>query len=180
MTAWAGWREVVGFLIREKEGKKILGIGKIYDIFVGSGVSEKILTKGNTDGLNKTLCAIKESDADLIFTNLVDTDMLYGHRNNAEGYAKAIEEIDSYLPKIMNAMTDDDLLIITADHGNDPTFTSNGHTRENVPVIIYSRNFKEPHRLAPFETFADIGATIAENFDLDQPEIGKSILDELE
>ena len=128
--------------ILEKNNKKVLGIGKIYDIFVGSGVSEKILTKGNTDGLNKTLEAIKSSDADFIFTNLVDTDMLYGHRRDSSGYKKAIEEIDSYLDKFTNAMTNDDILIITADHGCDPTFRGTDHTREMVPYLMYSKNIK--------------------------------------
>ncbi len=128
--------------ILEKEGKKNLGIGKIYDIFVGSGVSEKILTKGNKDGLNKTLQAIQESDADLIFTNLVDTDMLYGHRRDALGYKKAIEEIDSYLPKFIEAMKDNDILIITADHGCDPTHKGTDHTREQVPYLMFKKGLK--------------------------------------
>ncbi len=126
--------------ILDKSNKKVLGIGKIYDIFVGSGVKEKILTKGNTDGLKKTLDSIKTSDADFIFTNLVDTDMLYGHRRDALGYKKAIEEIDSYIPLFIDSMTDDDILIITADHGCDPTFRGTDHTREMVPYLMYSKN----------------------------------------
>lgn len=129
--------------ILEDNNKKVLGIGKIYDIFVGSGVSEKVLTKGNTDGLNKTLDAIKTSDADFIFTNLVDTDMLYGHRRDPEGYKKAIEEIDSYIPQMIENLKDDDILIITADHGCDPTFRGTDHTREMVPYLCYSKNKKE-------------------------------------
>ena len=125
--------------ILEKNHKKTLGIGKIYDIFVGSGISEKILTKGNTDGLNKTLEAIKNSTSDLIFTNLVDTDMLYGHRRDAMGYKKAIEEIDSYIPSFIENMTDEDILIITADHGCDPTFRGTDHTREMVPYLMYKK-----------------------------------------
>ncbi len=125
----------------QKQGKKTLGIGKIYDIFVGSGVSEKILTSGNTDGLNKTLSAMKESDADLIFTNLVDTDMLYGHRRDSMGYKKAIEEIDSYIPKFIEAMNDEDILIITADHGCDPTYKGTDHTREQVPYLMYKKGY---------------------------------------
>ncbi|MBQ4645714.1 MAG: phosphopentomutase [Candidatus Gastranaerophilales bacterium] len=125
--------------ILQKQGKKTLGIGKIYDIFVGSGVDEKILTKGNTDGLNKTLEAIKNSDADLIFTNLVDTDMLYGHRRDSFGYKKAIEEIDSYIPKFINSMTNEDILIITADHGCDPTHKGTDHTREQVPYLMFKK-----------------------------------------
>ena len=124
----------------EKNGKNVLGIGKIYDIFVGSGITEKILTKGNTDGLNQTLNAIKSSDCDFIFTNLVDTDMLYGHRRDAIGYKKAIEEIDSYIPKFIDSMKDDDILIITADHGCDPTFRGTDHTREQVPYLMYSKS----------------------------------------
>lgn len=131
--------------ILQKNGKKTLGIGKIYDIFVGSGISEKQLTKGNTDGLNKTLSAIKESDCDLIFTNLVDTDMLYGHRRDAFGYKKAIEEIDSYIPKFIENMSDDDILIITADHGCDPTFKGTDHTREQVPYLMYSKKIKSDY-----------------------------------
>ena len=123
----------------EKAGKKTLAIGKINDIFVGSGVSEKILTAGNTDGLNKTLEAIKSSNCDLIFTNLVDTDMLYGHRRDYIGYKRAIEEIDSFIPKFIEAMKQDDILIITADHGCDPTFRGTDHTREQVPYLMYSK-----------------------------------------
>ncbi len=116
-----------------------MGIGKIYDIFVGSGIDEKILTKGNTNGLDMTLDAIKNSKCDFIFTNLVDTDMLYGHRRDYIGYKKAIEEIDGYIPKMIENMTDDDILIITADHGCDPTFKGTDHTREMVPYIMYSK-----------------------------------------
>lgn len=136
----------------------VLGIGKIEDIFVGNGISHAIHTGGNTEGLEITLKAVKNElnldeikcskydvksfDKQFIFTNLVDTDMLYGHRNNYEGYAKAIEEIDSYLPKIIDAMTDEDLLIITADHGCDPTVAGTDHTREQVPLLIYSKTNK--------------------------------------
>lgn len=148
--------------ILEKNGKKTLGIGKIYDIFVGSGVSEKILTKGNTDGLNKTLDAIKNSKADFIFTNLVDTDMLYGHRRDALGYKKAIEEIDSYIPKFIEAMSDEDILIITADHGCDPTFKGTDHTREQVPYLCYSK-VKKPQNIGTKETFTYAADVIKEH-----------------
>jgi len=123
----------------QKNNRKTLGIGKIYDIFVGSGIDEKISTKGNTDGLNKTLEAIKNSKCDFIFTNLVDTDMLYGHRRDSFGYKKAIEEIDSYIPQFIENMHENDLLIITADHGCDPTFRGTDHTREKVPYLAYSK-----------------------------------------
>ena len=112
--------------------------------------------------------------------NLSDFDSLYGHTRDIEGYARAIEELDVDIPIILNKLELEDLLIITADHGNDPTFQGNDHTRENVPVILYSRNFKNNKRLPAFETFANIGATIADNFNVSLPPIGKSILNELE
>ncbi len=122
----------------EKEGGKVYAIGKIKDIFTGKGVTESKPTGGNTDGLKATLDAIQnKKDFNLIFTNLVDTDMLYGHRRDSFGYKKAIEEIDSYLPAFIQAMNKDDILIITADHGCDPTYKGSDHTREKVPVIIY-------------------------------------------
>ena len=121
-----------------KNNGKVYAIGKIKDIFTGKGISESKPTGGNTEGLNATLDAIQnKKDSSLIFTNLVDTDMLYGHRRDYSGYKKAIEEIDSYLPKFIQNMDENDLLIITADHGCDPTYKGSDHTREMVPVIIY-------------------------------------------
>ncbi len=124
-----------------KNNKKVLGIGKIYDIFSGSGITDKIPTKGNTEGLKVTLNSITDRNFDLIFTNLVDTDMLYGHRRDSLGYKKAIEEIDSYIPKFIEAMSNNDILIITADHGCDPTFRGSDHTRERVPYLMYKKNY---------------------------------------
>lgn len=115
----------------------------------------------------------------LCVTNLCDFDSLYRHTRDVLGYGRAIEEFDVDIPIILNKLELDDLLIITADHGNDPTFKGNDHTRENVPVIMYSRNFKKPGRLKQFDTFANIGATIADNFDVTAPEIGVSVLEEL-
>lgn len=127
----------------EDAGLKVYGIGKIEDIFSKSGVTHAVHTGSNKEGLELTLDAVKNHiDKSFIFTNLVDTDMLYGHRNDAKGYGKAIEEIDTYLDDIMNAMTDEDLLIITADHGCDPTVEGTDHTREKVPVLIYSKTNK--------------------------------------
>lgn len=143
----------------EKNNKKVLGIGKIYDIFVGSGITEKILTKGNTDGLNKTLEAIKSSDCDLIFTNLVDTDMLYGHRRDSFGYKKAIEEIDGYIPKFIDNMTQNDILIITADHGCDPTYIGSDHTREQVPYLEYSKT-KKPENIGVKDSFTYVSEVV--------------------
>lgn len=162
----------------------VLGIGKIEDIFVGKGISHAIHTGGNTQGLEITLKAIKNElnleeletnnykiknyDKYFIFTNLVDTDMLYGHRNDPAGYAKAIEEIDSYLPEIMNNMTKDDLLIITADHGCDPTVPGTDHTREQVPVIIYSKNITAGP-LPEINSFEYISERIKEWLEIEQP-----------
>lgn len=124
----------------EASGLKVYGIGKIEDIFSKSGVTYAVHTGSNKEGLELTLDAVKNhADKSFIFTNLVDTDMLYGHRNDAKGYGQAIEEIDTYLDDIMSAMTDEDLLIITADHGCDPTVKGTDHTREKVPVLIYSK-----------------------------------------
>lgn len=123
-------------------GKKVLSIGKIKDIFVNSGISEAIPTGSNKEGLEATLKSIKEKKWDLIFTNLVDTDMLYGHRRDAFGYKGAIEQIDLYLGDILPSLDSDDLLIITADHGCDPTFRGTDHTREMVPILVYNKNLQ--------------------------------------
>ena len=123
-------------------GKKVLSIGKIKDIFVNSGISEAIPTGSNKEGLEATVKSLKEKKWDLIFTNLVDNDMLYGHRRDSYGYKCAIEQIDSYLSEIISSLDSDDLLIITADHGCDPTFTGTDHTREMVPVLVYNKNLK--------------------------------------
>lgn len=157
-----------------QNGGHVLGIGKIEDIFVKSGISHSLHTGSNKEGLELTLAAVKndfdmnsikifdcESSANcqLIFTNLVDTDMLYGHRNDFEGYGKAIEEIDAFLPKIMFAMEEDDLLIITADHGCDPTVSGTDHTREQVPVLIWSKSI-EPENLGIKSSFAYIADVV--------------------
>ena len=123
-------------------GKKVLSIGKIKDIFVNSGISGAIPTGSNKEGLEATVKSLKEKKWDLIFTNLVDTDMLYGHRRDSYGYKCAIEQIDSYLSEIISSLDSDDLLIITADHGCDPTFTGTDHTREMVPVLVYNKNLR--------------------------------------
>ena len=123
-------------------GKKVLSIGKIKDIFVNSGISEAIPTGSNKEGLEATLKSIKEKKWDLIFTNLVDTDMLYGHRRDAFGYKGAIEQVDLYLGDILPSLDSDDLLIITADHGCDPTFRGTDHTREMVPILVYNKNLQ--------------------------------------
>lgn len=158
----------------------VIGIGKINDIFDGEGINKKIKATSNAEAVNKLTDIMDKNFTGLCMVNLADFDSLYGHVRDVDGYARAIEELDVDVPIILNKLDLDDLLIITADHGNDPTFKGNDHTRENVPVIIYSRNFKNPKRLKVFDTFANIGATIADNFDVEMPPIGTSILDELE
>lgn len=162
-----------------KDSYNVIAIGKINDIFDGQGINKNIKASSNQEAINKLTDIMDKKFTGLCMVNLSDFDSIYGHARDVEGYAHAIEELDVDIPIIINKLELDDLLIITADHGNDPTFKGNDHTRENVPVIIYSRNFKEPKRLKVFETFANIGATIAENFEVQKPEIGESILEEL-
>jgi len=140
------------------EGKNILGIGKIEDIFCNRGITHVNHTTNNLDGVNATIESFS-GNADLIFTNLVDFDMLYGHRNDADGYGAALEYFDTRLPEIVAAMGADDILFITADHGCDPTTASTDHSREYVPVLVYGKTIK-PADLGTRETFADLGATV--------------------
>ena len=134
-----------------------------------------IKASNNNEAINKMTDIIDKSFTGLCMVNLCDFDSLYGHLRDVDGYGRAIEELDVDIPIIINKLELDDLLIITADHGNDPTFPGNDHTRENVPIILYSRK-----RLEAFDTLANIGALIADNFDVEMPEIGKSILDQLD
>lgn len=163
----------------EEKKLSVISIGKIYDIFNGKGITKKVSSANNKDGVDKLLEIMDKKFTGLCFINLNDFDTIYGHRRDVEGYARAIEELDVEIPMILNKLNNDDLLIITADHGNDPTFKGTDHTRENTPVIIYSRIFIEPKMLPIMNTFADIGATIADNFELDPPMIGTSYLKEL-
>lgn len=162
-----------------EESYNVIAIGKINDIFDGQGINKNIKANNNAEAVNKLLDIMDKNFTGLCVTNLSDFDSLYGHTRDVLGYGRAIEEFDVDIPIILNKLELDDLLIITADHGNDPTFKGNDHTRENVPVIMYSRNFKKPGRLKQFDTFANIGATIADNFEVTAPEIGVSVLDEL-
>ena len=158
----------------------VISIGKINDIFDGEGITKIVKSSNNNmDTITKLTDIMTKKFTGLCFINLNDFDALYGHTRDIEGYAKAIEEFDVEIPLIINKLENDDLLIITADHGNDPTFPGNSHTRENVPVIIFGRKFKDPKKLEPLKTMADIGATIADNFGLEKPEIGESFLDKL-
>ena len=158
----------------------VIGIGKINDILDGQGINKTIKASNNAEAINKLTEIIDKNFTGLCITNLCDFDSLYGNIHDVEGFGKAIEELDVDIPIILNKLDIDDLLIITADHGNDPTMEGHEHTRENLPVILYSRNFKTPKRLPQFETLGNIGALIADNFDVEMPEIGESILEELE
>lgn len=143
-------------------GLEVLAVGKIEDIFSGQGITKSVHTVNNMDGVDNTIKYIKEHKNGLVFTNLVDFDMKYGHRNNVEGYARALEEFDSRLPEIIDNLNEDEVLIITADHGCDPTTVSTDHSREYVPVLIYGDKIKKGINLGTRNTFADIGATILE------------------
>lgn len=161
------------------KGLSVISIGKIYDIFDGEGITKKLTSHSNKETVDKILEVMNKNFTGLCFANLNDFDTLYGHRRDSLGYANAIEELDVEIPMMLNNLNNDDLLIITADHGNDPTYSGTDHTRENVPVIIYSRVFREPKNLPIMSTFADVGATIADNFEIDPPMIGESYLDKL-
>ena len=154
-------------------------IGKISDIFNDCGVSKTIHTKSNNNGMDKTIEDVKNSDYNgLCYVNLVEFDSEYGHRRNVEGYKNCIEDFDKKLGELLGVLKDDDILLLTADHGNDPTWTGSDHTREQVPLIIYSSKIKDGQFIGETDSFADIGASILKNFDLEKPKymIGKPIL----
>lgn len=152
----------------------VIAIGKISDIFNGDGVTEAIRTKDNTDGMDKMAEVVRRDFHGISFLNLVDFDANFGHRRDPIGYGQALEEFDRRLPEVLDALSADELLIITADHGNDPTFPGTDHTREYVPLIVYSPRFTAGAELELRETFADIAATIADNFNIAAPQFGKA------
>lgn len=156
-------------VIKENQ-KDVIAIGKIQDLFVGRGITKKIHTEGNAEGIERTIEEIKNESQGLIYTNLVDFDMLYGHRNNIEGYARALEYFDNKLPEIMKNMKDTDILIITADHGNDPSTPSTDHSREYIPILIYGKEVKNNINIGIRDTYADISATILEILEMPQLE----------
>lgn len=160
-------------------GFDVIALGKISDIYNGEGVTEAIRTKNNGDGMDRLVETVKRDFHGLSFLNLVDFDAMYGHRRDPIGYGKALEEFDARLPEVLDLLKEDDLLIITADHGNDPTFKGTDHTREFVPLLVYSKQFKETGTLGLRETFADIAATVAENFKVPAPAYGTSFLSSL-
>ena len=163
-------------------GYDVIGVGKINDIFCGEGITKTHRSKSSVHGMEQTIEIAKEDFNGLCFVNLVDFDALWGHRRNVKGYAEEIEKFDKNLGVLMDVLNDDDLLILTADHGNDPTYTGTDHTREHVPFIAYSPGMKEGGAIEEEKTFAVIGASIAENFNVEMPEgtIGKSILNKLQ
>lgn len=154
----------------------VIAIGKIADIFSGEGITESIRTTDNMDGVNQLLSVMKQDFIGLSFTNLVDFDALYGHRRDPIGYGEALQAFDARLPEMMELLREDDLLIITADHGNDPIHSGTDHTREFVPLLVYSPSFTKGNELPLRKTFSDIGATIAENFAVQPPAHGTSFL----
>ena len=163
------------------EGFDVISVGKINDIFCGEGITKAYHSESSVHGMQQTVDVCKEDFHGLCFTNLVDFDTLWGHRRNPVGYAKEIEKFDVGLGNLLEVLKEDDLLIITADHGNDPTYTGTDHTREYTPFIAYSKSMKENGRLEDQDTFAVIGATIADNFGVTMPEgtIGISLLSQL-
>jgi phosphopentomutase len=145
-------------------GVRVFSVGKIFDVFLGRGIRDYEKTKSNADGMSKTMMALDEVERGLIFTNLVDFDQQYGHRNDVEGYARALEEVDAWLPTIEQKLTTDDLLILTADHGCDPTTPSTDHSREYVPLLAWTPRKQSGSNLGTRASLSDIGQTVAENF----------------
>jgi phosphopentomutase len=160
------------------EDLDVVCIGKIASIYDSMGVTKELTAKNNEQSIDQTIKALKDSTRGLIFSNLVDFDMLYGHRRDTEGYAKALEHFDTRLPEIESAMHDEDVMMITADHGNDPTFRGSDHTREYAPLLVYGKNARPGVNLGTRDSLADIGQTIAHNFGL-RLNAGASFLDEI-
>ena len=163
----------------EDAGLCVTSIGKISDIFSGQGITENIHTVSNENGTEITIDQMKNGRDGLIFTNLVDFDSKYGHRRDVPGYAQAIERFDAYLPQIIDALGDDDLLILCADHGNDPAHKGTDHTREHVPLLVYGKRILGNHNLGTRSSFADLGATVAEALNVAKLPAGESFLQEI-
>lgn len=162
----------------KNSGYDVFAVGKIYDIFDGEGITRTTRSKSNHEGMEITINHLNDDFTGICFTNLVDFDALYGHRRDLKGYKMAIEEFDEQLGEFISKMNDDDLLIVTADHGNDPIHHGTDHTRELVPLIMYHNNI-EGKVLGTLESFACIAQTISENFKVEEPKIGKSLLKEI-
>ena len=164
--------------VLKENGLDVISIGKINDIFDGEGITRALKSKSSVHGMEQTIEVAAEEFHGLCFVNLVDFDALWGHRRDPEGYAKEIEKFDKNLGILMEKLKEDDLLIITADHGNDPTYTGTDHTREKVPLLVYSKSMKQSGELPETDTFAVVGATVADNFGVKMPEgtIGHSLM----
>lgn len=167
--------------VLKEQGYDVISVGKIYDIFCGEGITEAHKSSSSVHGMEQTIDLARKAFTGLCFTNLVDFDALWGHRRNPAGYAKELEAFDEKLGELLKLLGNDDLLMITADHGNDPTYTGTDHTREKVPLLLYSPSMKEGKLLEPGSTFGNIGYTIADNFDVEMPygTIGTSLLSHL-
>lgn len=159
----------------KNSGKKVFAIGKIHDIFAGVGITEKVFTHSNREGMSETLKAVETDFEGICFVNLVDFDMLYGHRQDIDGYANALSEFDAWLPKFIDKMKHQDILIITADHGCDPGDKSTDHTREYVPLLVYGKGV-DPCNLGTRETFADISSSVTDYLGVDFKSEGKTFL----
>ena len=164
----------------QKNGKEVYAIGKIRDIFAGKGISKYVKTANNLEGIQETIKAIEHPSSGLIFTNLVDFDMLFGHRRDIEGYAKSLMEFDQQLPKIIAQLKKDDLLIITADHGNDPSAPGTDHTREYIPILTFGKQMSSGKNIGIRESFADISSTIAEALEINFETPGQSYFSSLQ
>ena len=166
----------------KEAGFDVISIGKIRDIFDGEGITQAIRSKSSVQGMEQTIECLDQDFTGLCFTNLVDFDALWGHRRNPQGYAEELEKFDVLLGQFLEKMKEDDLVIVTADHGNDPTFKGTDHTKERVPFLAYSPSMKTSGRIDDQNCFAVIGATIADNFGAAMPKgtIGTSILEQLE
>jgi len=159
-----------------EHGLRVFGVGKIEDIFAGSGVSESVHTESNAHGMAETLKAMDTSSAELIFTNLVDFDQQFGHRNDPAGFARALEELDGSLPTLMERARHDDLVLLTGDHGCDPTTAGTDHSREYVPLLVAGKRVRGGANLGTRESFADLGQSLAENFGVGPLDAGTSFL----
>ena len=156
-----------------------VGVGKIYDIFAGKGIAKSVKSKSNFDGMQKTIDMVKEGQDGFIFVNLVDFDMKFGHRNDVDGYAAALNEFDTQLGELIALLNEDDILMITADHGCDPTTEGSDHSREYVPMLIFGNSIKSGVDLGTRASFSDIAATLSDIFNVEKPEFGESFLSEV-
>lgn len=165
--------------VLKEAGLEVRGVGKIYDIFAGRGITQTVRTKNNSEGVDQTLNHMKEDFTGLVFTNLVDFDMVYGHRNDVDGYAAAISELDRRIPELLSGLQDEDILMITADHGCDPATESTDHSREYIPLLVYGKTIRKGNSIGTRKSFADIGATILDYFGCKEQLAGNSFLYEI-